>query len=160
MNKYIFLVLLCFVKTVFGTTNVIGNLNVQLTVADYCVVAFNYISSGQSNVFYNSSSLYKVARIQCTEDTPWTISANAGNVSGSTIANRLLTNGAEYLNFNIYVDSNWSSILGDGISGGQVISGVGSGDFQNVNIYYKVDEPLIIPSAGTYSNSITLTLTY
>lgn len=86
--------------------------------------------------------------------------------SGDRISTRYManSNGGENMMFNLYTDSNRSIVWGNGsigslISGSLPIITVGS-QTQNVPVYGKIPAGQNTLKAGSYSGSLTMTLTY
>lgn len=91
----------------------------------------------------------------------YTIALNAGHGS---FANRQLMSGVNFLNYNVYADSARSQIWGDGIGGGTVMVS----DTYNIlllpvtrsyTVYGRIPGSQNKP-AGTYSDTLTITVTY
>ena len=76
------------------------------------------------------------------------------------MAQRTLTKTGASLNYNLYTDSTYTSIWGDGTTG-TTVSGVGSNGSTGITktIYGSIPEGQDVP-AGAYTDSITITITF
>lgn len=99
-----------------------------------------------------------------TPDTGTYSIALSTGASGS-YAGRTMKLGSEVLNYQLYTDSTYSTVWGDGTGGSQAVSG----SYQNLNdnesvtfrhtIYGRVPANQW-PAAGNYTDTITATVTY
>lgn len=96
--------------------------------------------------------------VQCTNTTPYNIGLNAGTGTGATVAVRKMTNGAATINYSLYSDSGRTTVWGNTV-GTDTVSSTGTGSAQSFTIYGRVP-PQTTPAAATYSDTITVTVTY
>lgn len=126
----------------FGTYN---PLTATATVSTGTVTATcNYVSGGSQNVSIVSSY-------------------SAG--SSGTFSTRRMLSGANFLTYNLYFDAAYSQIRGDGTGGSQTggasftLSSSNRSDSTTSTIYGRAPA-LQDVAAGTYSDTITVTITY
>lgn len=93
---------------------------------------------------------------------PYTVALSTG--SGSYTSRRM-TSGARTLNYNLYTDSAYSTVWGDGTSGSAVLSGnvtlAALASFSlPFTLYGQIDagQNTLVP--GVYTDNLTVTLTY
>ncbi|WP_293780099.1 spore coat U domain-containing protein [uncultured Oxalicibacterium sp.] len=93
---------------------------------------------------------------------PYSIAINAGS---GTMTGRLMKNGTRNLAYNIYSNSNYSTIWGDGTSGAPTISGTivlnVLGTLSLTSTMYgriAAGQNTLVP--GTYQDTLTVTVTY
>jgi spore coat protein U-like protein len=83
---------------------------------------------------------------------------------GDRISTRYLANGAggPEMAFNVYREPNYSTIWGDGITAGNVLSGtIPQGDSnQSYTVYGRVPEGQSTLRAGNFSVTLTMTVSY
>lgn len=99
--------------------------------------------------------------VTCTDDHPYQITLDAGSTVGSTIGNRLLTNGTHTLAYNLYTDGGFSTIWGNTTA--DDVEGVGAGLATAVTHTVHGELPAAgneNASTGLYSSTITVTVTY
>jgi len=99
---------------------------------------------------------------QCSSGAPYTIALNAGSTTGNTIAVRRMSLGgvgAGVIQYQLYHPPGFTSIWGDGSGGSTVTNGSGNGAVQNYPINAQVPVQAT-PSAGTYQDTVTATISY
>jgi spore coat protein U-like protein len=102
----------------------------------------------------------------CTNGTTITsITLDIGSTTGATFAQRLMTNGTQTLQYNLYTSNAYSSIWGDGNGGSVTQSGAtgsGLGTNNTLTVYGRLPDSAAnqaIPP-GSYSDTITVTVNY
>ena len=88
---------------------------------------------------------------------------NAGSTTGNTIAARKMSlngAGAGVVSYQLYRDSNTppTTLWGDGTTGA-VYTGSGTGSAQTIPVYGQVPSQ-VTPTAGTYKDTVTATITF
>jgi spore coat protein U-like protein len=97
--------------------------------------------------------------VRCTSGTDGTISLNGGIGSSGTVATRTMESGANSINYSLYMDAGYATIWGDGTSGTSTYPHSGTGSTTALTIHGLV--PIqTTPTAATYSDTITITVTY
>jgi len=96
--------------------------------------------------------------VRCTSGTNGTISLNGGTGSGS-VTTRTMESGANSVNYSLYTSASYATIWGDGSSGTSTVTHNGNGSTTNLTIYGRVPSQST-PVAATYSDTITITVTY
>lgn len=98
------------------------------------------------------------AIFRCSSGLPYNISINAGN-SGD-IEDRTMTSPTttDALHYNIYTDSTYSTIFGDG-NKGSFIPRTGTGSNSSISYYGRLDSNQFV-APGNYSDTLIFTLTY
>jgi len=97
----------------------------------------------------------------CNKAIPYTIALSPGG--SGTYSPRRMTNGGNYLEYNLYSDAGYSQVWGNGTGGSSMVSGlidVRFG-FKEHTVYGRI--PLSTQRsavAGSYSDSIIVTVTY
>ncbi len=99
--------------------------------------------------------------VKCTKNSAYTVGLNAGTTAGSTIAQRLMANGADLMDYNLYTDAGRTSVWGN--SAGSWVSGTGAGmgTAQVLNVYGRVAAGQTNLAVGTFTEpTVTVTVTY
>ena len=91
--------------------------------------------------------------VVCTSGTAWTAAADAGTATGASTATRKMTSGANLLNYGLYTDSERATNF---VSA----TGTGSGSAQTSTIYGRVPTGQTTVPAGSYADSVIISLTY
>lgn len=95
-------------------------------------------------------------QITCTLSTPYSIGFNTG--SGDSTATRKMRSGSQTLNYALYRDLGRTLNWGDSI-GTDTLAGIGTGLPVLHTVYAFLPSGQIVPN-GTYSDTITVTVTY
>ncbi|MBJ8463922.1 MULTISPECIES: spore coat U domain-containing protein [Acinetobacter] len=149
-----------------------GTLTVKATVTNSCVLNtsatgtttnavldFGTLSSLTSNVDADTTTTGGTAiKVLCNNTVPWTLSFDGGQNVLST--QRRMIGGAtsnEYIPYNLYSDTGRGTAIGIATT---AYSGTGSGAVQTVNVYGRLPAGSALPSAGSYVDTVTVTVTY
>jgi spore coat protein U-like protein len=140
-----------------GTTSF--TLNTSATVTKDCTVSANPLSFG-SSVGVLSSAITATTTISatCTNTGSYTIALNKG-VNGSLTNREMTSSGGAVVNYQLYMDSGYSIIWGDGTSGTSTTGATGTGSSQSYTVYGEVPAQTT-PAPGSYSDTITVTVSY
>lgn len=98
--------------------------------------------------------------IRCVNGLPYVAKLGTGNGIGATLEKRYMMRGNEKLAYSLYIDSGYKLIWGDGINGFNVKNGIGTGQEQILNIYGKVFSLQDSIQAGTYSDTVVISVDY
>ena len=132
---------------------------VQMTVTSSCVInSASTLNFGSQGVLVANVDNTSTLQVQCTNTTPYNIGLDAGQGTGATVAVRKMTNGASTINYSLYSDSGRTTVWGNTV-GTNTIAGTGSGGSQSYTVYGRVP-PQTTPAAATYTDTITVTVTY
>jgi spore coat protein U-like protein len=116
-------------------------------------LAFGTISSLDANIDAESA-----ITANCTTGLPYAITLGMGNGSGVTSpAARKMTKGTDSLNYGIYRDQARSLAWGNQATND--VDGSGTGSAQSIPVYGRIP-PQPMPPAGTYSDTVIVTITY
>lgn len=144
-----------------GAGTATGTFTVQATIASACLVSattlnFGTYSPSSASVLNGSSTI----SVNCTSGTPYTTALNIGS-GGGTFTTRTLLSGSNTLNFNLYRDSAYSQVWGDGTASTYTVAGTGSGLLvsNNTTVYGQIPISQDKPT-GVYSSLITVTVSY
>lgn len=138
-----------------------SSLPVSATVTANCTLSTTALAFGSVNVIGglnvdNSGGI----TVTCTNGTAWSAAAGVGAGSGASFANRRMTSGANLLNYNLYTTAARTTVWGDGTSSTGLLTGTGTGTAQNVVVYGRVGSGQTTVPAGSYADTVTVTVTY
>lgn len=134
--------------------------DVTLTIVDACeVTADNDMAFGTQNFLDVAIDATADFTIQCTTGTVGTISLDQGLGTGGTVTVRRMENGAEQIEYGLYTDAARTSYWGDGTGGSNTVAHTGTGAETTLTIYGRTSIQSE-PSANTYTDTITVTVTY
>jgi len=140
-----------------------ATLDVSAEVKASCIAATTPVAFGQVDVTaataFNGNG---VLNMTCTNGTSWAVSADAGQGTGATLADRRMSNGdGNLLSYVLYTDSSRTQIWGDGVNEATTtFADVGTGTLQSKTIYAKVPGGQTSLPAGTYDDIVNLTVSY
>jgi spore coat protein U-like protein len=139
-----------------------ASFTVSATVAKACAIGAANMNMGTWSGTGDLTGSSNIT-VKCSTGTGYAVNLDTG--ASSTYASRKLVNGTDLLSYNLYRDSGRTEIWGDGSPGTSNIDGTGTGmaDAQNraIPVYAKILEAdLLAAKPGTYSNTITATVTY
>ncbi len=137
---------------------------VTATVLKTCSVsaaalAFGNYTPGTGNVAGTTT-----VNVNCTKTTPYTVALDKGTTTGGTLAQRLLANGANTLQYNLYTTNTYATVWGDGTGTTATQAGTGSGiaTANALTVFGQLPDNATNQNAvpGAYSDTITVTVTY
>jgi spore coat protein U-like protein len=129
---------------------------VTAMISNSCTISAGNLSFGTyTGAVLNGTSMIVVS---CTKNAPYYVGLNAGTATGATVTTRKLTSGTHTLNYALYSNSGLSTNWGNTV-GTDTVTGTGSGTNQPLTVYGQIPaNQSLIP--GTYSDTITATITY
>lgn len=144
-----------------------ANLAVSIQINASCTInaaSLTFAPTAGTTLVASNVDANTTVSVTCTSGSPYSIGMdNGANVSGSQ---RRMKSGSNFLNYNLYVDSGYSNawITTGSPSGctptGSCYLGTGSGSPQSVSIYGRVPSMGTAPPTGTYTDTVTMTITY
>lgn len=137
-----------------------GSLNVTITIQAECtVVSASDLDFGTHGVIDANLDQTTSISIQCTSGTPYAVGLDAGTGSGATLAARLMTGPASAtVQYSLYRDAGRSQVWGD-TPGVDTADGTANGSAETLTVYGRVPAQAT-PGAGTYSDTVAITITY
>lgn len=151
-----------FSGTLFAATAT-TTFTVTATVADSCSVAATDLAFGSitpvDNIDFDSTSTVTVT---CSNGTSYNTGLDEGsNSSGSTVSTRRMSDGGapNYLAYQLYSDSGRSTVWGKTIAT-DTVTGTGDGTGQVLTVYGRVPAGQQTVPTGSYSDTVTVTVTF
>jgi spore coat protein U domain-containing protein, fimbrial subunit CupE1/2/3/6 len=148
-----------FVSSSAKAATATSSFSVTMTINASCTVvsaaALNFGSQGVLTAAVNQTTTLQV---QCTNTTPYNIGLNAGTGSGATVTTRYMTAGPATVAYSLYSDTNHTVVWGNTV-GTNTVAGTGNGAAQAYTVYGQVPAQTT-PAPGTYTDTITVTVTY
>ncbi len=131
-----------------------AELGVSATVTEACNVTTSPVAFGSIDVTtagnVDATGGFSVI---CTSGTAWTAAADAGNGTGASTAARKMMDGSNILNYALYNEVGRTTNF---VSA----TGTGTGAAQASTIYGRVASGQTGVPAGSYADSVTISLTY
>ena len=133
--------------------------SVSMTINSSCtIVSTAALNFGSQGVLTSAVPQTTTLQVQCTNTTAYNIGLDAGTGSGATVAARKMTSGSNTVTYSLYSDSGHTTVWGNTI-GTNTVSATGNGAAQTYTIYGQVPAQTT-PAPGSYSDTITVTVTY
>jgi spore coat protein U-like protein len=131
----------------------------QVTLAATCVInSASTLNFGTQGVLAANVPGTSTIAVQCTDTTPYNIGLDVGLGTGATVAVRKMTSGGATVNYSLYSDSAHTTVWGNTVSTDTVAASA-NGASQNYTVYGLVP-PQTTPAPGTYTDTVTVTVTY
>jgi len=120
-----------------------------------CNVTVVNVAFGNYDVFNGSDTdTTGTVKVTCDAGTSYTISISPGS---GTFASRVMTNGKNQLDYNLFTDPQRLTIWGDGTGGTATVAATDTGATYTV---YGLIPALQNVQAGSYFDTLTVTVTY
>lgn len=144
----------CGILTTTNTTT----FNVTATVPTTCTLSTNNLDFGGAGLLNSNKDSSTLLSVSCTNGTSYNVGLDGGLSGASDPTQRKMTKGAEQIIYGLYHDAARTLPFGN-VIGVDTATGTGSGTSQTINVYGRIP-PQTTPSAGLYSDTIVVTLTY
>ena len=132
---------------------------VSATVTENCVISASALAFGDVNTLSGQAvDGSGTIDVTCTNETPWAVSADAGQAEGASFGERKLVNGSDQLSYALYTDEARTNVWGEGE--GATIGDTGTGSSQEKTFYGRVAANQTSAPAGAYSDTVTVTVSY
>jgi spore coat protein U-like protein len=136
---------------------------VSATVLKTCSVAAGALGFGNYTPSTGALAANTTVNVKCTKTTPFTVTLNGGTTTGGSITQRLMTNGSDTLQYNLYTTAAFATLFGDGTTGvGVAGSGAGLATAVAVTVYGSLPDNAAnqAVTTGAYTDTISVTVTY
>ncbi len=137
---------------------------VSATVVKTCSVSATALAFGNYTPGSGAATGTSTVNVLCTKSTSFTVALNGGTTTGGTISQRLLVNGTNILQYNLYTDSNRTILWGDGTTGvAPTGTGLGTGTAVPFTVYGNLPDNATNQAALpglTYNDLITVSVAY
>jgi spore coat protein U-like protein len=131
----------------------------QITIAATCVInSASTLDFGTQGVLTANVDNTSTVSVQCTDTTPYNIGLDAGTGAGATVGTRKLTNGGNTINYTLYSNAGRTTVWGNTVAT-DTVAATGNGAAQPYTVYGRVTAQTT-PAPGTYTDTVTVTVTY
>lgn len=133
--------------------------DVQITIQSDCAItSTNNLDFGTQGVLDANVDATTTLQVQCTSGTPYDVGLDAGLASGATVTTRQMTSGANTIDYELFSDSTRTTNWGETVST-DTVTETGTGSAQTFTVYGRVPVQST-PAAGTYTDTIGITVTF
>jgi spore coat protein U-like protein len=137
-----------------------ATMSVSATVTANCTVSTSPVAFGSVDTLGGNHDATGSVTVNCTNGAAWSAGANQGSGTGATMANRRMTSGANTLTYRLFTDAGRTVTWGDGSTGTAAVAGTGTGSTQSFTIYGRVPSGQTTVRAGSYADTVSVTITY
>ncbi|VVE61595.1 secreted pili protein involved in motility and biofilm formation [Pandoraea captiosa] len=130
---------------------------VSVTVINNCTIAATNITFATQSTLASPVPATGQLTVQCTNNDAFRVGLSGG-LQG-TVASRAMTGPTSSVSYQLYLDSGYATVWGDGTSGTSQLTGVGTGLVQAVPIYARVPAQST-PPPGVYTDTVTATIEF
>ena len=155
--------LVAFATAASAVSTATTTFQVTASVAAQCSVTATDMAFGVVAPLGGDVDQTSTVTVKCTKNSSYTVGLNAGTVSGSTLATRLMANGGDTMQYNLYTNSGRTTVWGNSATAPTWVSGTGAGmgTGQVLTVYGRVPTGQTNLAVGSYSEpTITVTVTY
>jgi len=134
--------------------------NVTITLVNTCTInsASTLSFGGSVGVLNTNIPATSTISVTCTTGAAYDIGLDAGTGTGATVAARKMTSGGSTVTYSLYKEVGHTNVWGTTI-GTDTVASTGTGAAQSFTVFGLVP-PQTTPAAGTYTDTITVTVTY
>ena len=141
-------------------TTATGSLAVSGTISATCQVNASSLNFNTFNPVLNTNlDVSGSVSVSCTNGTTYNVGLNAGSGTGATITNRIMTSGSNTLTYQIFSNAgrttNWGNTVGT-----DTVAGTGNGSAQTITAYGRIPAGQTSAQVGSYTDTVTVTITY
>ncbi|MEE4453858.1 spore coat U domain-containing protein [Novosphingobium resinovorum] len=145
-------------QAVFAATAT-DTIAVTATVQSACVVAASPLAFGNYNPTSSSNvDATTTVNVTCTQGTAYNVGLNAGTTTGGTTTVRKLNSSGHTLNYALYQDSGRSTNWGNTVNT-DTVAGTAGTSATAYTVYGRIPGSQNT-TAGAYTDSVTVTVTY
>jgi len=131
---------------------------VTATVQNRCTVSATTLDFGTVGLLTSAKTATSTLSVQCANGTAYNVGLDAGLNGGGSITARKMALGAARVGYQLYSNSARTAVWGNTV-GTDTVAGTGNGNPQNLTVYGNVPAQTT-PAAGTYNDTIVVTVTY
>ena len=136
---------------------------VTANVATQCTVSAADLNFGTVDPLGGNVDQTTTVTVRCTKNTAYTVGLNAGTTAGATLAQRLMANGTDTMNYNLFTDAGRTTIWGNSAVAPTWVAGTGAGmgTPQVLTVYGRVPGGQTNLAVGSFAETaITVTVSY
>lgn len=137
-----------------------GSFDVRITIAPECqIISTETLDFGNAGVLTGDVDATAVLQVACTNTTPYNIGLDAGQGAGATTTTRQMTSASlDTISYRLFQDSARTINWGDTVDS-DTQAATGNGAAQSFTVYGRVIAQTT-PAPGSYTDNVTVTVTY
>jgi len=144
-----------------------ATLTVQITITAACNInasTLDFGSNAGTALLAGNLNASTTVSVTCTNGSPYSIGMDNG--ANASSGQRRMISGANFISYNLYTDAAhnnpWTTASSSTTctAANSCALGTGNGIPQSTTIYGVVPSVAVAPAAGSYADSVTMTVTY
>jgi spore coat protein U-like protein len=141
------------------TTTTTTTFQTRVTISPTCTIGgATTLDFGSPGLLTANIEQTSTIQVTCTNTTPFNISLDKG-VNGASVTSRLMKgSGTETIQYSLYSNAGHTTNWGNTVDTDTVAS-TGTGSSQSFTVFGRIP-PQTTPSPDTYTDTITVTVTY
>lgn len=147
-----------------ATSTTTATFTVSIQLVSTCTIGANNLSFGTGvGLLTSAINDNTTLSVTCSNSVPYNVGLDAGTVTSSTVASRLMAgtasgNTSSTIGFQLYSNTGESTVWGNTV-GTNTVTGTGTGSSQSYTVYGQVPAQST-PTPDTYQTTVTATVTY
>jgi spore coat protein U-like protein len=141
-----------------------SSMSVTATLVNTCSVSAAALVFPPYTAGGGAQTATTTVKVSCVKGSIFNVGLGFGNTTGSSYSPRLLSSGANTLQYNLYTSNAYSTVWGDGSGSTQYLTGTGNGTANPVplTVYGLLPDNAAnqVAAAGAYSDSILVVIVY
>jgi spore coat protein U-like protein len=132
----------------------------RATVATSCSVTAGNLDFGTETLMANDLLGVGTVTVTCTNGQDYSVALDNGTVAGGTTARRLMkhASSSSTVQYELYSDAGRTLIWGE--LAPELVKGTGTGEAVEHMVYGRIPAQVAAPEAGSYKDTVTVTITY
>jgi spore coat protein U-like protein len=133
---------------------------VSANVVPGCTVSAGDLNFGTASLLNSNVDSTSSVSVTCTSGLAYAVALSQGTTTGGTTTTRLMKHASTASNvpYKMYSDASRTANWGNSTS--DDVNGTGTGSAVNHTVYGRVPAQPVAPQAGSYSDTVTVTITY
>lgn len=132
------------------------------TVVASCSVTASALNFGNIDPLTNATTATTgttTIDVTCSNGTSYDVGLDAGTATSATVTTRAMTSGSNTLQYGLFTDANHTTNWGNTV-GTDTVTGTGDGTAQPITVYGQIPSGQNTAPTGTYTDTVTVTVTY
>ena len=147
--------------TAQAVTSITSTFQVKIAITANCIFSTGAAADldfGTQGVLAANVDQSSTIQVQCTNTTPYNIGLDGGSVAASVSARQMVGPASAKINYGLFRDAartlNWGNTIGT-----DTLSAIATGAAITHTVYGRVPAQTT-PAAGSYADTVTVTVTY
>lgn len=141
-----------------SASSITSTFQAKINIGSSCTVSATSLDFGSQGVLGANVDGSSNVTVACPTGTAYNVGLDQGVGAGATTSARYMSNAGAQIRYMLYTDAGRTSIWGN-VVGADTLSGVGAGLPTAIPVYGRVPAQTT-PAPGSYTDTITVTVTY